>query len=67
MKEITDERESVSTGISAIVRSVLVLVRLSKSLEIKILAQLNNNLAPKGKSRTFKIVKVNVSMQFGNR
>lgn len=67
MKEITDERESVSTGISAIVRSVLVLGRLSKSLEIKILAQLNNNLAPKGKSRTFKIVKVNVSMQFGNR
>lgn len=44
-----------SIDISAAARSVLVVGRLSKSSEIKVLAQLKNNLAPKGKSITFKI------------
>lgn len=43
-----------SIDISA-ARSVLVVGRLNKSSEIKVLAQLKNNLAFKGKSITFKI------------
>ena len=44
-----------SIDISAAARSVLVVGRLSKSSEIKILLQLKNNLAPRGKSITFQI------------
>lgn len=44
-----------SIDISAVARSVLVVGRLSKSSEIKILLQLKNNLAPRGKSITFQI------------
>lgn len=44
-----------SIDIFAAARSVLVIGKLSKLSEIKVLAQLKNNLAPNGTSITFKI------------
>ncbi len=44
-----------SIDISAAARSVLVVGKLNKTSDVRVLAPLKNNLAPKGKSISFKI------------
>ncbi len=44
-----------SIDISAAARSVLVVGKLNKTSDVRVLAQLKNNLAPKGKAISFKI------------
>lgn len=46
-----------SIDISAAARSVLVVGKMEKNSDVKVLAQLKNNLAPKGKSLSFVIKK----------
>lgn len=49
-----------SIDISAAARSVLVVGKMDKDSEVKVFAQLKNNLAPKGKSLSFVIKKGSV-------